>query len=87
MHLIFNIVDPTRHFKRGVVFDADVDKSFPLYNPTPMEDPDWTGTDDPGTTLMPYLPISHLCVSPTVYRLQPLLITVISPQPYQQVGM
>ena len=56
MHTIFDLVDPVRHFKRGTHYDERDPDCFPLYNPSPDQDPNVVEVDDPHTPLQPYLP-------------------------------
>jgi len=56
MGIVFDRVDPCRHFKKGTTFDEDSDEPFPKYKPNPERDPD-VCYEDEGQA--PYLPKTY----------------------------
>jgi len=56
MGIIFDCVDPCRHFKKGTTYDSDGDEPFPKYKPNPQRDPDVCYEDDGQA---PYLPKTY----------------------------
>jgi len=63
MCVIFDVVNPLRQFKRGMLHTDDPAVPFPIYDPSPEGDPNVTESDvEPG--LMQYRPlIPESCVS------------------------
>lgn len=60
MCFIFDVVNPARQFKRGMLYDEDAE--FPDYGPEPWDDLTEADTDEPGW--MPYKPIAYQQVFP-----------------------
>jgi len=57
MCILFDAVNPCRQFKRGQVYDEDLEDPFAEYNPNADEDPDVTDTDEGDA--QPYAPIEY----------------------------
>ena len=57
MCIIFDAVNPCRQFKRGEVYDEDLEDPFAEYEPNADDDPNVTDTDVGDT--QPYAPITY----------------------------
>lgn len=58
MALIFDVINPASHYKRGELYDNDADDPFAVYNPSRDKDPDVTEDDGEGTA-KPYAVVPH----------------------------
>jgi hypothetical protein len=57
MCIIFDAINPCRRFKRGHVYDGDLEDPFAEYDPNAEDDPDVTDTDEGET--QPYAPFKY----------------------------
>lgn len=71
----FDVVNPLMQFKRGSTFSDDEAVPFPVYDPSPEEDPDVTESDDEDNPLEQYEPLFlEQCVSAMPFH-SPLALT------------